>query len=640
VSKDTGWKFTAFAAIARSSKINRGQLNTDRHCINVQEAGEPAFSHVFLFHVYTLGSKHLQEEKPDVQTAYIRPRRRRNDGWLKWLVLASGLAAMAAGMWIGWMRFVPSGKEITPDYGFDHPVVYRGEVMSAGAIVKGDTVKLPLPVIQNALGLKDAVHYEAQTGSIILTNDNKVLRFRTNALTATMNRKPYDLRVAAETRDQVVYIPSTPLEELYGIHVEVNAETSMVTVMRAGDAVQRAAAPKGASVRDDAGIRAPIVGKVPAQVEVRIWGEKGGWYRVQTGDGIVGYALKEELELTTVEQIKQPQDEPPFTAWKTIGSKINMTWDAVYQQSPDPDKIGELQGVNVVSPTWFELIDGSGNIRSKADIAYVKWAHNQGKQVWAVLTNGFDPERTTGALESADTRFQMIRQILAFAEMYDLQGINLDFENVKTSDKANYVQFVKELTPLLHEQGLVVSVDVTPKSNSEYWSLFLDRAALGKVVDYMMLMAYDEHWASSPKSGSVASLPWVEQSLVRILEEDRVPPQKIVLGMPLYTRLWTEKKDDGGAVKVSSKALGMEAVQKIIEDRNLTPVFDGSAGQHYVEYTENGALQRIWIEDALSIKARTALVKKYGLAGVATWQRTFQSDDIWEIIHQSLTTPQ
>ncbi|QYR20718.1 glycosyl hydrolase [Paenibacillus sp. sptzw28] len=572
-----------------------------------------------------------------MQTVMFRPRRRREGGWLKWLVLASGLLAMGIGMWAAWLNFVPNSRQVKPDYGSSYPIMVHGKAMAEGAIVDGDAVKLPLPVIQDDLGLKDNVYYEEKSGSIVLTNTDKVLRLKTNALTATINSKPYELRVAAEVKDKLVYIPSTPIEELYGIRIEYDKQTKIVTVLKSGEAVQRAKAPKGAVIRPQATIRAPIVERLTKNAEVRVWGEGEGWYQVQSESGIIGYAAKKDLQLSQVEHIERQEFKPPFVAWKLPGSKINLTWEAVYQKNPDTDNIAAMNGVNVVSPSWFELIDGSGHIRSKADIDYVNWAHKQGMQVWGLFSNGFEPVRTTQALGSVDSRFSMIQQLLAYVKLYNLQGINLDFENVNTSDKANLVQFVRELTPLLHDQGITVSIDVTPKSNSEFWSLFLDRSSLGKIVDYMILMAYDEHWASSPLAGSVASLPWVEKSLVRILEEDQVPPAKLVLGMPLYTRLWTEKKDENGAVKVSSKALGMESVKSLIAQKKLTPVLDLKAGQHYVEYTENGVLQRIWIEDDLSIKARVGLAKKYGLAGVATWQRAFQSSEVWDIIHQSLT---
>ena len=221
--------------------------------------------------------------------------------------------------------------------------------------------------------------------------------------------------------------------------------------------------------------------------------------------------------------IPVPEEPEPFIAWELTGKRINMTWEAVYNVQPDPKKIGELTGVNVVSPTWFELTDGEGTIRSKADAAYSQWYRDRGVQVWALFSNGFEPEQTQQALSSYETRLRMIEQLLAYAKTFKLQGINIDFENVKTSDKDNLVQFVREFTPLAHEHNLVVSIDVTPKSTTEFWSAFLDRPRLAQSVDYMMVMTYDEHWASSPVAGSVSSLPWVEHSIRRIILEDKVP---------------------------------------------------------------------------------------------------------------------
>lgn len=253
-----------------------------------------------------------------------------------------------------------------------------------------------------------------------------------------------------------------------------------------------------------------------------------------------------------------------------------------------------------------------------------------------MFSNGFEPDQTSEVLASVEKRFYMIQQLVAFAQLYQLEGINIDFENVYTEDKENLVQFVKELTPIMHEQGLVVSIDVTPKSTSEMWSVFLDREALGKIVDYMIVMAYDEHWASSPKAGSVASIPWVEKSISRIIEEDGVPPGKLILAMPLYTRLWSETPQADGSVKVKSKAIGMKRSDEIIAEQSLKPQLDEASGQHYVEYVEEGITQRIWLEDELSIVNRVNLVHQYELAGVATWARSFQKPAIWPVIEKAL----
>jgi spore germination protein YaaH len=582
---------------------------------------------------------YLQKEREFLETTVNRtPRRKRRRG-LGFLFFLFMLSAIAVVGWYGYMNYIPSSEKQDPSYTFANPVLIDGKQAEYGAIIENEGVKLPLPLLESLFGEDNPIHYEEKTGTVVLTSSSKVLRFKTEALTGLMNQAPFQLSIAAEVSDGVVYIPASLLTEMFGLQTSYQADTGIVSLSKEGDIITLGTAlpAKGAPLRTAPSIREPYMLKIPAGESVKIWDEQDGWYLAQNNAGHVGYIRKQEIKISGTEQVPELKEEQPFVAWKVMGQKINMTWEAVYQRRIDPANIGEMPGLNVVSPTWFELVDGTGKIKGKADPAYVKWAHDRGYQVWALFSNGFEPNQTTEALATVETRFHMIQQLLAFAELYQLQGINIDFENVYTKDKENLVQFVRELTPLLHEQGLVVSIDVTPKSNSEMWSAFLDRKALGSVVDYMMVMAYDEHWASSPKSGSVASLPWTEHSIKRILEEDGVPADKLVLSMPLYTRIWTEKKNESGAVKVSSKAIGMERVKTIIAEKNLTPVLDEAAGQHYVEYKEDDALMRIWIEDDYSIKARIDLVRKYDLAGVATWQRAFQTPSIWTTIDEALS---
>jgi spore germination protein len=316
-------------------------------------------------------------------------------------------------------------------------------------------------------------------------------------------------------------------------------------------------------------------------------------------------------------------------SWK--GKPVNMFWEAVYERKPNPAKFADLPGINVVSPTWFSIIDVNGNVRSQADSAYVDWAHTQGMEVWGLLSNSFEADLTTEALSTYDRRMNTIVQMLKYADLYNLDGINIDFENVYTKDGPNVTQFMRELKPMAQSRNLIVSIDVTPKSNSEMWSLFLDRRALGAVSDFLIVMAYDEHWAASPVAGSVASLPWVKNSINRIIEEDEVPAEKLILGIPLYTRIWTEKTEKG-ETKVSSKAVSMNAVQEILAEKKLTPVLDKEAGQNYVEYKEEDVLRKIWIEDKVSLAARVELAQSFGLGGVASWNRSFANPEAWEAL--------
>ncbi|MFB9277742.1 glycosyl hydrolase family 18 protein [Cohnella cellulosilytica] len=548
----------------------------------------------------------------------------------------------AAGGTIWWkVSHSANTSYIVPSYiAKPNPIMFRGEWTEQYA--RGNEEGLLIPISIASLLLGDGVRYEEETESIILTSDTKVMHFKTGELDATLNRKPSTLRFAAKKQDDILYLPIAPLKKLFGIRVEIADNSGIVTLYEPGEEIRHAKVPlkkeKGIKLREGPAISYPIVEDLLPGTDVRLMEEtEEGWYKVQSASGHLGYIAKSAVEPGELETIPpEAADDEPFVAWKSEGKKINLTWEAVYSANPNTGKIGELTGVNVVSPTWFELVDGKGNVRSNADAAYVKWAHGKGIQVWGLLSNGFEPDRTTEALSSYESRNAMIQQMLAYAKTFKLQGVNIDFENVYTKDKDNLVQFVREMTPLMHDQNLVVSIDVTAKSGSEMWSAFLDRRRLGASVDFMMLMAYDEHWAASPIAGSVSSMPWTENSVRRILEEDDVPPEKFILGVPLYTRIWTEEPDGQGGIKVSSKTMSMNAVNDLLREKKLKPVFSEESGQNYVEFKEGETLKKIWIEDATSMKARAELARKYDLAGVASWRRGFESEDIWGVLDQAL----
>jgi spore germination protein YaaH len=515
----------------------------------------------------------------------------------------------------------------------------QGKWTKAYAQGNREGLLIPLPIAQLLIG--DGIRYEEKSESIILTTETKVLHFKIGHLDATLNRKPFALRFAAKKVDGQLYLPLAPLTELFGVKSEVGDQSGVVTLLKPGEAVQHAGVPedavKGIKLREGPNKSYAIIEDLPAGADLRLWGETDGWYQAQSKSGNIGYISKGSVTLLSVEQISNvSSSDTPFVAWKGAGKRINLTWEAVYSSNPDTSKIGGLPGVNVVSPTWFELLDGKGNIRSKADASYSAWARSKGIQVWGLFSNGFEPDRTHSALASYDSRFAMIQQLLAYAKAFKLQGINIDFENVYTKDKDNLVQFIRELTPLLHEQNLVVSIDVTPKSNSEMWSAFLDRERLGAAVDFMMVMAYDEHWASSPVSGSVSSLSWAENTIKRIMEEDKVSSNKLILSIPYYTRIWTEEPDGKQGVKVSSKTMDMDAVQQLLIEKKLKPKFSEETGQHYVEFMEGNLVKKIWIEDAESVQARAEIAKKYNLAGIASWRRGFESADIWSLLDKTL----
>ena len=281
----------------------------------------------------------------------------------------------------------------------------------------------------------------------------------------------------------------------------------------------------------------------------------------------------------------------------------------------------------------LDLQDAEGNIRNYSDKVYVDWAHQNNYQVWA-LVSSFDADISHGFLNSLEARDNFIRQLLSYAALYEFDGINIDFENIYLADKDALTQFVREVTPLLHEQGLIVSMDVGVPDGSENYSKCYDLIELSAVVDYLILMTYDQHWSSSPIAGSVAQYSWVEDRLQRTLE--MVPPEKLIMGVPFYIRLWSEKKDENNFVKVTSAAYSMDYISNLLKEKGLTAEWDAVSGQYYAEFTDENVLYKVWIEDENSIDLKTSLVHKYKLAGAAAWKRGLEEDGIWDVIGRNL----
>jgi spore germination protein YaaH len=230
---------------------------------------------------------------------------------------------------------------------------------------------------------------------------------------------------------------------------------------------------------------------------------------------------------------------------------------------------------------------------------------------------------TTKTFNNSGLLNRSVAQYIFYASLYNVDGINIDYEDVSDSDAAGLVAFTALLRNYTERQGLVLSIDtLIPRP----WTVEYDRKALSKYVDYLVVMTYDEHYAGSPAAGSIASLPWVEEAVKATLKE--VPASKLLLGIPLYTRIWTV--DASGKI-ISNPSAKMPSVRETIQSKNLTPKWLDKEKQYYVEYPNGGNTSKIWIEDSRSIANRLNLAVKYNLAGAACWQISQGEDRIWEV---------
>ncbi|WP_102346597.1 glycosyl hydrolase family 18 protein [Bacillus sp. Marseille-P3661] len=540
--------------------------------------------------------------------------------------------------------YLQSNKKAT-FFDIKNPIIFQGSIYKEEAVIKNDTVYLPLTFIKE--NMDDSLIFDEQSSSVIITTENKVIQLPNEQLQYTVNdMPPMKLQMPAlVTVDGSMYLEFGPLTSIYPFKVQYLEETGAIKIVKHGDIVLPAIVKEEYKNNDkDLRIRvtpnryAAYVDELIAGEQIEVENDVQNYYFIRKENGIAGYVSKEVVELQDPKMItiksatiSEPEVQTPPLNWP-----INLTWEAVYSENPDPTKIPVMPGLNVISPTWFSIKNAEGDISNLASLNYVEWAKSKGYHVWAVFSNDFDPVKTHETLKDFQTRKKMIRQLLQYSAMYKLDGINIDFENVNVEDRDLLTQFVEELTAYLHQAGLTVSMDITFISNSENWSMFYDREKLGKIVDYLMVMAYDEHWATSPVAGSVSSLPWVEKNLAKLLEV--VPNERLILGIPTYTRIWKEQKTPGGNIEVSSKAYGMEDTYKWISDRNLQPQYYEKSGQDFVQFTDEKeqATYKIWLENEKSLQKRAQLVHKYQLAGIASWNRSFANESMWSIVDQSL----
>jgi spore germination protein YaaH len=310
-------------------------------------------------------------------------------------------------------------------------------------------------------------------------------------------------------------------------------------------------------------------------------------------------------------------------------SQLVLAWDHVKSSAETSETAPVREGLQVLSPTWFSLADATGSIYSKGSAGYVTSAHQKGCQVWALLDNGFDANRTRQFLASAPAQDKAIQQLSSYAAQYQLDGINIDFENVADEDRDRFTLFIRNLTAALKKQKLIISIDVTVPNATPSWSHCYDRKELAAIVDYVMVMTYDEQWATSTPGAPVASLPWVEKNLQKTLQE--VPANKLFLGIPFYTKRW-EHIEEQSKTTYKGKTFFMDDVTTVIQTHNVSPQWRSEYGLSYLEYEEDGKYYHIWVESKDSMALKTALVRTYQLAGAACWRLGFETPDIWPLL--------
>ena len=494
--------------------------------------------------------------------------------------------------------------------------------------IDGDNIYLSKQDLSNFFD--KYIYEDEENNKIITTYEDKIATIGFDENKIEINGSTVSTYAHAIEKDDSIFIPITELKDVYGIEIEYIADTDIVTVDSVAREQKKAIANGNLAVKSSTNFIAKTVDRVKKGDYVIVISDDGKNAKIRTANGKIGYVKSKKLANTVVTRQEIEEQKP-------IEGKVNLVWDYYSQVASAPDRSGTtIDGINVVSPAFYHLnTDGEleENIGEEGE-SYIDWAHDNGYQVWAMVQNAGSGmmDVTSEIMNHYDNRQALIEKIVEGCMEYNLDGINIDFENMKKEDIDLFSRFIIELEPRLKEIGAVLSVDVTAPDGSDTWSLCFDRTVLGDVADYLIFMAYDQYGASSDQSGTTAGYNWVELNIKKFLETYEVESEKLVLAIPLYARLWTI--DNNGIVD-GRTAIPMNQIDDVIPS-DVERKWDDELKQNYVEYTEDGETKQMWIEDIDSLKEKVSLIKEYNLGGVASWELGMETEDVWGMLKENL----
>ena len=507
-------------------------------------------------------------------------------------------------------------------------LIQNGELLEEQAVLIGGEPYAAYTYVESQLN--SCFYWDEETKGILLTTSGGVQTLLPGD--AAVAKTPGGQPAVQQESDGTVYISLDVVKEYTDLDYAYYSDPNRVVIRNEWDGVEQATVQSDtAQVRQKGGIKSLILADVQKGDTLLYLENLDNWCKVMTADGYTGYIQTED--------ISEPEAIEARTAKKdsyeriTRDHKINLVWhQSTSTESNDAmaEMTAEMTGVNVISPTWFSVTDETGTISSLASADYVKLAHEAGREVWGLIDNFNEAFDETTDLAYASVRSRIIEQLLAEAASCGMDGINVDFENLKEAGIPHYLQFLRELTSAAHAQNLVVSVD-TPVPQA--YTMYYQRGEQARFVDYMIVMAYDEHFAGSEEAGSVSSLPFVQQA---VEERTRVmPADQVICGIPFYTRVWTEKF---GQSAITSEVLGMDGAKNYAKENQMTETWDASLGQNVATVETSDARYTIWMEDEQSMEEKLKVIQSADLAGVAEWKLGFECADVWSLISEYIET--
>lgn len=481
--------------------------------------------------------------------------------------------------------------------------------------------------------LDQRFYWDTKENLLIYTTPTEVIKAEGGSKDYYINKskKSVDYPITKVNGDKV-YIAVDFIKKYSDIKTKLYKDPNRIVVQyKWGDALY-AKVRKKTQLRNNPWIKSSILVKLKED-QVVMFVDSGestenGFSKVITKDGVVGYVKTNYVKNTYYKTLASEFKGPEYTSIHK-DYKINLVWHQVTNQTANNNLLYMLEGakgVNTISPTWFSISSNDGEVSSLASERYVERAHGLGLEVWG-LVDDFNPDvDMLTVLSSTTSREKLINTLIANAIQYNLDGLNIDFENIALETGVHYIEFIRELSVKCRNNGIVLSVDnYVPTSYSAYYN----RGEQGAVADYVITMAYDETHGGSKTSGSVASFEFVKAGVENTLKE--VPKEKVIIGIPFFTRLWKEV-GSGDSAKVSSQSYGMNEQTDVLNRNGAKAKWDATSKQNYAEFKDGDTTFKMWLEDETSLEEKLKVISDNDVAGVAGWKLGLEEDYVWNLI--------
>ena len=592
-----------------------------------------------------------RRQRTPAERARMR-RRRKRQRMIRFVLLIILIIAAIAGI-ILWKRYSPSKEQydMKKYYGIEKDgqvgITVDNKVVEAEGKLAGGKVYVAYNIVRDYINSRFYWDPNENVLLYMLPEDMISVDVGSKDYSISRKKKSEDY-VILKTEGNTAYIALDFVQQYTNIDYEVSNDPDHVMIRTKWGKTDVATVKKNTQVRYQGGVKSPVLAELKKKDEVTVVESEQNWKKVRTADGVIGYVKNKALKNEEKKNITRKFEEQDYSNI-TKDYTINMAWHNVTNQDANnavAQRIAQTKGLTTLAPTWIHVADTNGNISSIASADYVSYAHKQNVEVWMTVRDfdgGISSEKESYELLSYTSRREtLITQLIAEALRVGVDGINVDFEKISDKCGEHYIEFIRELSVKCRQNGLVLSVDnYVPKSfNTQY-----DRKEQGIVADYVVIMGYDEYYAGSPEAGPVSSYNYVKEGITETLKE--VPAEKVISGIPFFTRLWKEtpkteeelKSDKGTdaeqySTTVESDAYGMDNAQALVKQAGVDTTWDKKAGQNYATWEADGSKYEIWLEDSKSIEAKLKLMKKYKLAGTAEWSLGQESSDIWNLIQK------